>query len=213
MSRIEWRLDGYDFSTCNCAYGCPCQFNALPTDGTCRAGAFFHVTRGHFGDVRIDGLNFGGLFRWPGPIHMGNGEALPVVDERASPAQREVLLKIMSGQETDPGATFFQVFFSMLSKVHEPLFKPIRFECDPAKGEARMAVEGLFEASAEPIRNPVTGRPHRARVVLENSFEFNVAEFVSGSMQTAQAPFELSWSGRHAHLCELHLTGRGLVPA
>lgn len=211
MSNIEWRLDGYDFSTCNCAFGCPCQFNALPTDGTCRAGAFFQVTRGNFGDLRIDGLNFGGLFRWPGPIHKGNGEALPIVDERASPAQREALLKIMSGQETDPGATFFQVFFSMLSKVHEPLFKTIRFECDPGKAEARVAVEGLFDAKAEPIRNPVTGRPHRARLTLASGFEFSAAEFASGDMQTTDTPFELSWTGRHAHLCELHLTGHGIV--
>ena len=213
MAGIEWRLDGYDFSTCNCAYGCPCQFNALPTDGSCRAGAFFHVTRGHFGDVRIDGLNFGGLFRWPWPIHEGQGEALPIVDERASPAQRDALLKIMSGQETDPGATFFQVFFSMLSTVHEPLFKAIRFECDPRQAQARVAVEGLFEARAEPIRNPVTGRAHRARVTLADGFEFSAAEFASGHMQTTHTPFELSWSGRHAHLCELHLTGHGLVPA
>lgn len=213
MTSIEWRLDGYDFSTCNCAYGCPCQFNALPTDGTCHAGAFFHVTSGHFGDVHIDGLNFGGLFRWPGAIHMGNGEAVPIVDERANPAQREALLKIMSGQETDPGATFFQVFFSMLSKVHEPLFKPMRYEWDLDQAEARVVVENLFDAKAEPIRNPVTGRPHRARVELAKGFEYAAAEFASGTMQTANTPFELSWTGRHAHLCELHLTGHGLVRA
>ena len=211
MSNIEWRLDGYDFSTCNCAFGCPCQFNALPTEGSCRAGTFFHVTRGHFGDVRIDGLNFAGLFRWPGPIHKGNGEALPIVDVRADPAQREALLKILTGQETDPGATFFQIFFSMLSKVHEPVFRAMRFECEPRTAEARVEIEGLLEARAEPIRNPVTGKLHRARVALENSFEFTSAEFASGSMQTLDAPIALSWSARHAHLCELHLTGHGVV--
>ena len=213
MSNIEWSLDGYDFSTCNCAFGCPCQFNALPTDGTCWAGAFFQVTRGHFGDVRIDGLTFGGLFRWPGPIHEGNGEALPIVDERASPAQRAALLKIMSGEETDAGATMFQVFFSMLTKVHDPLFKAIRFECEPRKAQARVAVEGLFEARAEPIRNPVTGKTHRVSVGIESGFEFSSAEFASGSMQTHNTPFELSWSARHAHLCELHLNGHGIVRA
>jgi hypothetical protein len=213
MSNIEWRIDGYDFSTCNCAFGCPCQFNAAPTDGSCRAGAFVQLTHGHFGDVRLGGLSFGGLFRWPGPIHKGNGEALPIIDERATAEQRDALLKIMSGQETDPGATFFQVFFSTLSKVHEPLFKQIHFECEPHKAQARVAVEGLFEATAEPIRNPVTGRPHRVRIALQSGFEFSSAEFASGHMHTRNTPFELSWSDRHAHLCELHLTGHGIVPA
>ena len=213
MARIEWRIDGFDFSTCNCDYGCPCQFNALPTHGNCLAGAGFHVTKGHFGDVRLDGLNFAGLFAWPGPIHEGNGQALPIVDERASPAQREALLKIMSGQETDPGATFFQVFFSMLSKVHDPLFRPIQFHCDLAKGEALLEVPGLVKAAAEPIKNPVTGAPHRARVVLKDSFEFTEAEFVSGELKTTNAPFPLSWSKTHAHLAPMSITGRGLVRA
>ena len=33
----EWTIKGREFSNCNCDYGCPCQFNALPTDGTCKA--------------------------------------------------------------------------------------------------------------------------------------------------------------------------------
>jgi hypothetical protein len=211
MAMIEWRINGFDFSTCNCDYGCPCQFNALPTNGNCRAGVGFHVTQGHFGEIAIDGLNFGGLFAWPGPIHEGGGEALPIVDERATPAQREALLKIMSGQETDPGATFFQVFFSMLSKVHEPVFRPIRFSCDLEKGEAMFEVPGLVTARAEPIRNPVTGAPHRARVQIENGFEFSAAEFVSGDLTTHDGPVSLAWTKRHAHLAPLAITGHGIV--
>ena len=32
-----WELHGRSFGNCNCAFGCPCQFNALPTYGTCEA--------------------------------------------------------------------------------------------------------------------------------------------------------------------------------
>ena len=28
---VEWRLTGEEMSNCNCAWGCPCQFNAPPT--------------------------------------------------------------------------------------------------------------------------------------------------------------------------------------
>jgi hypothetical protein len=169
------------------------------------------VTRGHFGSERLDGLGFGGLFAWPGPIHEGKGEALPIVDEKASASQREALLKIMSGQETDPGATFFQVFFSMLSKVHDPVFRPIRFSCDLEKGEASFEVPGLVTARAEPIRNAVTGAQHRARVKIADGFEFNEAEFVSGDLATHSGPISLAWTKRHAHLAPLAITGHGVV--
>ena len=29
----EWRVKATEFANCNCSYGCPCQFNALPTNG------------------------------------------------------------------------------------------------------------------------------------------------------------------------------------
>ncbi len=37
MSTTEWSIKGPHFVNCNCDYGCPCQFNALPTYRTCLA--------------------------------------------------------------------------------------------------------------------------------------------------------------------------------
>lgn len=214
MARIGWRIEGHDLSNCNCAFGCPCQFNALPTFGHCHAGVAFHVVRGHFGNVPLDGLSFGGLFAWPGPIHEGRGEAQPVIDIRASAAQREALLKIMSGEETEPGATIFQVFSTTYVKVHEPIFTAIRFAFDPSKAEAHVVFEGLATFGAEPIRNAVTGAVHRPRVVLQEGFEFTEAEFASGHMRTdPRSPIPLNWESRHSHLARIAMTGQGLVRA
>jgi Protein of unknown function (DUF1326) len=33
---------------CNCDYGCPCNFNALPTQGKCEGGWTWHVDGGGF---------------------------------------------------------------------------------------------------------------------------------------------------------------------
>ncbi len=77
---------------------------------------------------------------------MGNGEALPIVDKRANPAQRDALLRIMSGQDTTPGATMFQVFFSMLSKVYEPVFADIDFAVDIDKRMAHLKVADYLDA-------------------------------------------------------------------
>ena len=38
---IDWHIKGRQFGNCNCNYGCPCQFNAAPTDNYCHGmGAF-----------------------------------------------------------------------------------------------------------------------------------------------------------------------------
>jgi hypothetical protein len=37
MPDAGWMIKGREFGHCNCAYGCPCQFNALPTYGDCKA--------------------------------------------------------------------------------------------------------------------------------------------------------------------------------
>ena len=107
------------------------------------------------------GLKFVALFRWPGAIHEGKGEAAVVVDERATEVQREALLRIICGQDTKPGATIFNVFASTLEKLHDPIFAPIDFQVDVAGRKARLVVPGVTEGHGEPILNPVTGAPHR----------------------------------------------------
>ena len=36
MAYIDWLIVGKSFSNCNCNYGCPCQFESLPTHGARR---------------------------------------------------------------------------------------------------------------------------------------------------------------------------------
>jgi hypothetical protein len=210
MPYADWRITGPEMNTCNCAWGCPCQFNAPPTRGHCQAAIGMRIDRGHFNDISLDGLIWAGVYRWPGPVHEGGGEALGVIDARASEAQRTALLTILAGKETEPGATIFNVFAGTFSKVHKPLFLPIAFEIDVVHCTGRVAVEGVFEARGEPMRDPFTGKPHRARLQLPHGFEFLTCEFGSGTAQ-AQRPAELGWSGSHAHFALLDLGPRGPI--
>ena len=41
MAQIDWRFEAVELLTCNCDWGCPCQFNARPTHGDCRAAGAF----------------------------------------------------------------------------------------------------------------------------------------------------------------------------
>jgi hypothetical protein len=207
---LTWTLRGNQFAHCNCAYGCPCQFNALPTYGNCEAVICIDVEEGHHGDTKLDGLKFGGVFRWPGPIHAGHGEALPIVDERASPAQRESLLRIMSGQDSEPGATYFQVFSSTLEKVYDPVFTSIDFDVDVDARRAHLTIPGLVEARGEPILNPITNKEHRARINLPEGFEYTVAEAGRGWAHTS-GPIALNLADSHAHFVKLHIGQSGVI--
>ena len=168
------------------------------------------MDEGHHGDTRLDGLCFGGIFEWPGAIHEGRGRCQPFVDERASPAQREALLRIMSGEDTEPMATMFAVFATTLDTVFDPLFLPVDFAVDVDGRTARVSVPGLFETAGEPIRNPVTGDEHRARIDLPHGFEYEIAEMGSGR-STTSGNIELKLADSYGQFAHLHLDNRGVV--
>jgi hypothetical protein len=74
VTPTKWQLRGIAFIACNCNWGCPCNFNALPTTGHCEGGWTWHIETGSVDDVPLDGLNFSVLVKWPGAIHEGTGE-------------------------------------------------------------------------------------------------------------------------------------------
>ncbi len=207
---VEWFVKGREFANCNCDYGCPCQFNALPTYGNCRAVAGYVFDEGRFGEVSLDGTRCALIAQWPKAIHEGNGTMQLIVDERASEAQRDALLKIMSGEDTEPMATMWAVFASTVSQFLDPLVKPLDIEIDVDARTARISVPGVVDATGEPIRNPVTGAVHRARIDLPNGFEYRLAEIGSGSAKTAaEAGFDLVLENSYGQFAELHLSHAG----
>jgi hypothetical protein len=179
MTDIKWEIRAREFVNCNCSYGCPCQFNALPTHSECKALAAFEIIDGHHGYTRLDGLTAAGVLAWPGPIHEGKGEAQIVIDERATEAQRDALLRILSGRDTEPGATVWQVFSTTFEKVHEPIFRRIEFQVDVDGRTARVLVPGLIEARGEPNRSRAP-RAHRYSKGLRVFARRNGARVVQG---------------------------------
>jgi hypothetical protein len=208
MALIEWRMQGPEIASCNCDWGCPCQFNALPTHGNCRAMTGMRVDQGYFGDLSLAGVKWAGMFAWPKAIHQGGGEAFVVIDPAASEAQRNAVLTILSGQETEPGATIFNVFATVIDTLHPPVFLPIAFELDMDRRVGRLKIEGVLDTRISPIRNPVTGAEHRVRVSLPNGFEYREAEYASGET-SAPGPVPLSWTTGHAHVAMLDLSTHG----
>ncbi len=209
MSQAQWSLEGEWVKNCTCAYGCPCDFNARPTNGTCEGLLGMRITKGHFNDVKLDGLSFFVTVFFPGPLHEGNGQAQPIVDERATPEQREALFAIMSGRNSAEG-TLFHIFSLIVSQMHEPVFAPIEFSFDKAGRTARVVVPGVLETDVEPIKNPVTGAPHRIQVVMPEGFEHISAEIASANIRSTGA-IRFNVTGGHSSLAHVVQTPEGVA--
>lgn len=210
MAQVQWEIKGVEYGTCNCSYGCPCQFNALPTHGYCEAACGWQIDQGSYGSVKLDGLRAAGVYAWPGPVHEGHGRMQLIIDERAKPDQREALLKIMSGQDTAQMATMWWVYAAMCPTKLEPLTKRIEFDVDVDARRARLVVPGVVESSGEPIRNPVTGAEHRVRIDMPHGFEFRLAEI--GSARTkAVGEIKLDLNNTYGSFARIHLNQAGVV--
>jgi hypothetical protein len=205
-----WEFQARELVNCSCSYGCPCQFNALPDNNRCEAIGGFAIDTGHHGDVSLDGTRFAFVVAWPGPIHQGKGRCQPVVDSRATDAQRDAILRIMSGQDTEPFATVFAVFATTFEKVFDPIVTQVDCDIDVDARRGRIRAGGVLEIDGQPIRNPVTGKEHRARIDLPNGFEYELAEIGSASARST-GNLALQLKDSYAQFARIHLSNRGVV--
>ena len=185
QKKPAWKVHAYFLDACNCDWGCPCQFNAKPTHGNCEGVAGYHIVTGSYGtNVKLDGLNMALIASWPGPIHEGHGKASFYIDKRADEKQFEALSNIITGRaEGGP----FVVYASTIEELQEPKRASVKFQARDIR--SRVSVFGMredrkqrirgekqsqviiAEAWLEPIRNPVTGKAHRAIIELPEGFE------------------------------------------
>jgi hypothetical protein len=209
MASADWRLEGDWVKNCSCAYGCPCDFNARPTEGYCKGLVAMHIRSGHYDAVRLDDLTFCVTVHFPGALHEGNGQAQPIIDARASPAQRDALFAIMSGQNSQEG-TLFNIFSLIVSVMHEPIFAPIHFEFDQRERVARIIIPGVLTTEVEPIKNPVTGAALRATLVLPEGFEHREGEIASSNIDSSGA-IAFATKGKHSTLAHVIQSPAGVL--
>jgi hypothetical protein len=90
----DFEIQGSALFECQCPdHGCPCQKNGRPTHGTCYGSDFAHIKTGHYGGIKLDGLNMG----FVGDLVDANSDrmfATLYVDQKATPAQGEALTHI-----------------------------------------------------------------------------------------------------------------------
>jgi hypothetical protein len=111
-AQVPWRFSGDYFENCNCSVVCPCLISksppltSRPTEGVCDVAAIFHIEKGSYGDVTLDGLNVALAIHTPGPMGEGNWAVGAYVDQRADDKQTEALGAIFTGAAGGPMAAF-----------------------------------------------------------------------------------------------------------
>ena len=167
------------------------------------------ITKGHFNEVQLDGLTFVVTVAFPGPLHEGNGQAQPIIEDRASPEQRDALFNILSGKNSTEG-TLFNIFSLIVTTMHDPIFAPVTFQFDKDARTARLSIPGVLETDVEPIKNPVTGAPHRIRVVMPEGFEHIEGEVAAANIQSTGA-IKFETKGTHSTLAHVVQTPQGVA--
>jgi hypothetical protein len=187
-----WHLRGHVIVACNCDYGCPCNFNGLPSMGKCEGNWNWHVEQGSFGDEPLSGLNFGVAVNWPGPIHEGNGEAIVVIDERADDRQRGAIETLIAGGAGGP----WKIISTTIATMHGPEYVPFEISVSGLASSVRAGSHIVIEM--EPVRNRKTGAETHPRAILPEGFVFKEAELGASRTFRISGPVSFDHSGRYA---------------
>ena len=197
----RWTLNGTVLIACNCDFGCPCNFNALPSRGFCEGGWIWHVDEGAYGDTRLDGLNFSVTVKWPGAIHEGNGEGVIHVDERADDAQRDAIATLMSGEVGGPWGILAWTW----PKVHGP--KPARFDVEVDGVHSRATIGDFVEFESGTIKNPVTGAEVHPAALLPEGIITKHADLGASTAYRLDDEISFDHSGQYTSVGRFDYSG------
>lgn len=192
----SWHLKADYVETCNCDYGCPCNFDAFPSNGFCRALVLYHIREGNYGDIKLDGLDVVGAYSWPKAIHEGNGTMqLYIGKNKSDNNTRHALVDIFSGKAKGEGP--FALFAGTFKYILEPQFVDLNVKIDGKKSS--FSVSDIIDVQVESFINPVTGEEQDTNIQLPKGFIWKLAEAAKTKIMRITTPsLNFDHSGKNA---------------
>lgn len=159
----QWKIAGALTEACTCSVPCSCNFGEGPSPHAyCYPFYSYHITKGNYGDVQLDGLHFGSA-------DLRGGKTM-FIDERADERQREALRVIMARviarvpqEEAEAKAK------EIAEKVR---YTRVEQSYDESKNSLKVA--GLGEFAADYIM----GLDKRAPVVVRNNTTWRIRDAI-----------------------------------
>ena len=197
----QWTLTGTYFETCNCEAACPCAFGSPPTEGNCHAIVAWHIKRGIFGDVALDGLNVALLVDATGNMVENKWKAAAYIDEKASEAQKKALLTIYSGRAVGHPA----VLASFIGELLGTKSVPMHFHGNGKNSS--LQIPGIVDAELEALEGqdgkPITISNHP--VCIAPGEPATVAR--SKHFRLSDYGYDWTMSGRNGYLSKFSYSG------
>jgi hypothetical protein len=186
----RWSLRGTGYEYCNCAPGCTCNFSGFPssTDGSCKAFVCNRVSEGRCGEVDLSGVTAIAVLDWPRAIHDGGGRAVFVVSPETTEEQIGALSQIYTGALGGDPWGILGTTYEVVGLVKAP----ITISGDGI--ECTVVAEGVGQGEGHSLRNPVTGEPHEAHIVLPQGFIWKDGLCGVGSFEVAAEGISLNFT-------------------
>ena len=194
----QWHLAGDWFDVCKCDVPCPCEFAQPPTDNTCQGVLAYHIRQGHYGDIRLDGLNLVALGEFEGNVWAGETKVTLglFIDERADAGQRQALQMIFGGQAGGWPAQFA----ALVGEMRGIEFAPIAFEIADDLAYWRADVPDRVQARAEALTGPTTPPGQRVQLLNPPGSEVGPGQTATWGRATADRVeafgFTWEWDGK-----------------
>lgn len=142
----KWDLSGDYFEACNCDVACPCVFLSGPTEGDCKLLVGWHIDRGSFNGVNLNGLNVAMAVYSPKIMTDGHWKVGLYIDQRAADAQKDALVNIFGGRA---GGVFGGVV-PLISEIWG--VSPVTIEYQSNGKNHSLRVENLMSMETEAIQ-------------------------------------------------------------
>ena len=150
---MAYEIEGKLLEVCSCNVLCPCWVGEDPDGGTCDSAMAWNVESGTIEGVDVSGLTLALSVHIPGNVLTpGSWKAAVIVDERATEAQEQALLKVFTGQLGGPIADLAALIGEVVSVERAP----ITFTVEDGKG--RLKVGSIADADLIPYMG-ATGKP------------------------------------------------------
>jgi len=149
---MAYHLEGRLLEVCNCKVLCPCWIGEDPDFGTCDTIIAWRVDMGTVDGTDVSGLTIAAVAHVPGNILLGNWTAAIFVDDRASKAQEEALLKVYTGQAGGPVADLAKLIGTVVSVERAA----IRFDVQGGSGTLEIGTD--YYAELEPYLGATGGK-------------------------------------------------------
>ena len=150
---MAYDIEGRLLEVCTCNVLCPCWVGEDPDYTTCDTTIAWGIERGTIEGVDVSGLTMAVSAHIPGNILTPKSwKAVVLVDDRSSPEQEQVMLRLFTGQLGGAVADLA----GLIGEVVAVERAPITFTVEGGKG--RISIGSIVEADMAPFVG-ATGNP------------------------------------------------------